>query len=164
MEDDDQWSEEPMTAEHTMAFESTQIDVGIDREIWIGDTGVSSHMTHLKEGMTNMRPRMLWIIFGNGQRLQRMHIGDKHGVAVQREGKCTKISIQNVKYVPDLFYNLFGIPTALKNGCILEGSKNKLVIKKDAKEYIFDRKIKSGKGMLFGIKIKTNSRNKEIIK
>ena len=58
-----------------------------------------------------------------------------------------------MKYVPDLFCNLFSIPTALKNGCILEGSQNKLVIKKGSKEYVFDEKIKSGKGMLFGIKI-----------
>ena len=83
LEDNDQWVQDPATMEHTMAFGSTQNDVGIDREIWIGDTGASSHMTHSKEGMTNMRPSMSWIIFGNGQRLQSTHIGDKHGVAIQ---------------------------------------------------------------------------------
>ena len=161
LEGNDQWSKEPVIAEQTIAFGSTQNDVEIDREIWIGDTGASSHMTHSKEGMTNMRPSMSWIIFGNGQRLQSTHIGDKHGFAVQREGKRTKITIRNVKYVPDFFCNIFSIPTALENGCILEGSKNKLVIKKDSKEYFFDHKIKSGKGVLFGIKISTNSSYKD---
>ena len=153
LEGQDQRCDEVTVTNDTMAFGSTQDEVGINKEIWIGDTGASSHMTHSRDGMTNMRPTKSWIIFGNGQRLQSTHVGDKHGVAVQKEGKHCSISIKNVKYVLDLFCNLFSIPTALKNGCTLEGSKNKLVIKKGSKEYVFDEKIKSGKGMLFGIKI-----------
>ena len=137
----------------TMALKSTQSEVGIDEYVWIGDTRASSHMTHSKEGMKNMREIKSWIIFGNGQRLQSTHVGDKHGTAVQKDGMRTSIFIKDVKYVPELFCNLFSIPMALRNECTLEGSKDSLVIKKDKNKYFFDKKIRSGKGILFGIEI-----------
>ena len=56
-----------------MAFGSTQSEVRIDKNVWIGDTGASSHMTHSKECMRNMRPVKSSIIFRNGQRLQSKH-------------------------------------------------------------------------------------------
>ena len=139
--------------QNTMAFKSTQSEVGIGKNVWIGDTGASSHMTHSKEGMRNMRPIKSWIIFGNGQRLQSTHVGDKHGTALQKDGMRTSITIKDVKYVPELFCNLFSIPMALRNGCTLEGSKDRLIIKKDNKKYFFDKRIKSGNGILFGIEI-----------
>ena len=52
--------------QNTMAFGSTQSEVGINKNVWIGDTGASSHMTHSKEGMRNMRSIKSKIIFGNG--------------------------------------------------------------------------------------------------
>ena len=42
---------------------------------------------------------------------------------------------------------------SLRNGCTLEGSRDKLIIKKDNKKYFFDEKIKSGNGILFGMRI-----------
>ena len=100
-----------------------------------------------------MRPIKSRIIFGNGQRLQSTHVGDKYGTAVQKDGVRTNIVIKNVKDVPELFCNLFSIPMSLRNGCTLEGSRDKLIIKKDNKKYFFDEKIKSGNGILFGMRI-----------
>ena len=137
----------------TMAFKSTQSEVGIDKYVWIGDTGASSHMAHSKEGMRNMRLIKSWVIFGNGQRLQSTQVEDKYGTAVQKDGMRTSIIIKDVKYVPELFYNLFSILMALRNGCTLEGSKDRLIIKKDTNKYFFDKKIRSGNGILFRIKI-----------
>ena len=94
LEIQDQRCDKVTVTNDTMAFGSTQDEVGINKEIWIGDTGASSHMTHSRDGMTNMRPTKSWIIFGNGQRLQSTHVGDKHGVAVQKEGKHCSISIK----------------------------------------------------------------------
>ena len=51
-----QWCVEAMIEEDTMAFRSKQNDVGIDKEVWIGDMGASRHMTYSREGMTNMQP------------------------------------------------------------------------------------------------------------
>ena len=126
--------------QNTMAFRSTQSEVGIDKNVWIGDTGVSSHMTHSKEGMRNMRSIKSKIIFGNGQRLQSTHVGDKYRTVVQKDGVRTNIVIKDMKYVPELFCNLFSIPMSLRNGCTLEGSSNKLIIKKDNKNF-FMRKL-----------------------
>ena len=119
----------------TMAFGSTQSEVGIIQNVWIGDTGASSHMTNSKEGLRNMRPIKSSIIFGNGQRLQNMYVGDKYGTAVRKDGMRTWIVIKDVKYVPELFCNLFSIPMALRNRYTLEGSRDKLIIRKDKKKF-----------------------------
>ena len=58
-----------------------------------------------------------------------------------------------MKYVPELFCNLFSIPMALRNGCTLEGLRDKLIIKEDKQKYFFDERIRSGNEILFGIKI-----------
>ena len=75
----------------------------------------------------------------------------------QRDGEKKKIKMKNVKLVPDLYVNLFSLSAALKEGCDLEGSADKLTIKKGKQEYFFDRKIKSGKGYIFGIRIMKTS-------
>ena len=72
---------------------------------------------------------------------------------LQKDGTRKPILLKKVKYVPKLTQNLLSISTALQNGCTMEGSSNKIKIKKGKNEYIFDHKIRSGKGNLYGIRI-----------
>ena len=72
---------------------------------------------------------------------------------IQKNGKIIPILMKNVKYVPDLYCNLFSISAALKEGCYLEGTLKMMEISKSGKTYVFDRHIKSGKGFLFAMKI-----------
>ena len=139
------------TGEQTdLAFGSTS---GYDSSMWLGDTGASCHMTNSTDGMVNLVPNKSWIVFGNGQRLESTHIGELVGTVVQKDGQEKQIRMKNVKLVPDLYVNLFSLSAALKEGCDLEGSAEKLTIKKGKNEYFFDQKIKSGKGYIFGIRI-----------
>ena len=62
------------------------------------------------------------IVFGNGQRLKAVYIGDKKGIVMQKNGARVPILMKNAKYVPQLYCNLFSISAALKEGCTLEGN------------------------------------------
>ena len=79
---------------------------------------------------------------------------DKVGMVAQKNGETIRIRLKNVKLVPDLYVNQFSQSAALREGCTLEGSANELIIKKNDKKYTFDQKIESGKGFVFGIKVK----------
>ena len=140
-----------------LAFGSGQHAAGNDNSIWLGDTRASFHMTNSTDGLVNLVPKQSWIVFGNVQRLESTHIGELVGTVEQKDGEKKQIKMKNVKLVPDLYVNLFSLSTVLKEGCDLEGSADKLTIKKGEKKYFFDRKIKIEKGYIFGIKIMKRS-------
>ena len=79
-------------------------------------------MTNTLEGMKNLTKINTCIVFGNGQRLKATYIGEKAGRVIQKNGKTVPILMKNVKYVPDLYCNLFSISAALKEGYYLEGT------------------------------------------
>uniref|UniRef100_A0A7S2R067 Uncharacterized protein n=1 Tax=Eucampia antarctica TaxID=49252 RepID=A0A7S2R067_9STRA len=81
-------------------------------------------------------------------------------MVVQKDGTKKYIWTKDVKYVPELYCNLFIISAALKEGCTLEGNQDYIKIKKKIASYMFDCKIKSGKGILYGIKIETRKDDK----
>ena len=139
-----------------VALGSTRRKVETNDDLWLGDTGASCHMTYTARGMRNLIPMTSSVIFGNGQRLKSTHIGEKHGVVIQKDGTKTRIKMKNVKVVPDLFCNLFSISAALKEGCYLEGNASELTVSIGKRKYRFDNKIKSGKGFVFGIRINSD--------
>jgi len=65
-----------------------------------------------------------------------------------------------VKYVPQLYCNLFSITAALGEGCKLVGDIKSLELSKKGQSYVFDRKVKSGKSTLFAMKITSNNNKK----
>ena len=136
-----------------IALGSTIDEVETNKEMLLCDTGASCHMTYSTRGMKNLKPMTSSVIFGNGQRLQSTHVGEKNGLVIQKDGTKKHMKMKNVKVVPDLFCNLFSISAALKEGCSLEGNASELTISIRKRKYRFDNKIKSGKGFVFGIKI-----------
>ena len=120
-------------------------------QIWIGDTGVSCHMTKSMIGLINIEPINSNIIFRNGNQLKANHISDKKGYILQKDGMKKLIFLQKVRYVPNLTCNLFSMSAALQNGCKMEGSSKTIKLIKGKNKYLFDIKIKSGKGNLYGI-------------
>ena len=146
--------------EEGMAGMETEMALGnptevqrMDEDLWLGDTGASCHMTNNLKGMRNLKKISSGIVFGNGQRLKATYVGDKKGIVVQRDGTKKVILMKNVKYVPELYCNLFSISAALKEGCTLEGDKDSIKINNSNQFYLFDQRINSGTGLLFGVKI-----------
>ena len=81
----------------------------IDSDLWLGDMGASCHMTNSIDGMFNKQKVDTGIVFGNGQRLKAVYIGDKKGIVIQKNGARVPILMKNVKYVPQLYCNLFAV-------------------------------------------------------
>ena len=71
---------------------------------------------------------------------------------MQRDESKKKIILNNVKYVPDLNYNLLSLTQALQGDFIMTGDKKSLKIGKGGVTYVFYRRIKSESGVLLGIK------------
>ena len=63
------------------------------------------------------------------------------------------ILLKNVKYVPQLYCNLFSIAAALNEGYKLDGDLKGLQLSKKGRRYVFDRKVRSDRSSLFVMKI-----------
>ena len=75
----------------------------------------------------------------------------------QKDGKTYAVVLEDVKYVPGLFCNLISITQLLNKNFSLAGTKESLVISKGKKKIAFDHTVRSGKGVIFGIKIGTET-------
>lgn len=77
-------------------------------------------MNNNTEGMAYQIKINTGIVFGNGQRLKAECFGDKRGIVAQKDGSQVPILLKNVKYVPQLCFNLFSITAALNEGYKLD--------------------------------------------
>lgn len=84
--------------------------------IWIGDSGASCHYYNSDEGLFNTKVVSEKITVANGKNMEGIKIGKLGCDVKQRDGKSFQITPQEVKFVPELWINLFSINKALKNG------------------------------------------------
>ena len=141
-------------------FSSNNSSFGsLDDDIWIIDSGASSHVTYSKEGMTNLRKIDRKIKIGNGKYVNATHIGTKVGEVLQNNAK-KKITISDVLLVPEIYCNLVSATKLMSKGCKISGENNMITVEKNGSKFFFDHQIKSGQGQLLGMKIISNvSRN-----
>ena len=83
---------------------------------WLSDTGSSCHMTNSKEGMFDCSPITSHIKMGNGKSMTATLVGKKRVMAVQKDGTYQTIILNDVKFIPGLWVNLFAINKALEHG------------------------------------------------
>ena len=95
--------DEKEVEDDSVFLETEQVTFGmIDKDLWLGDSGASSHMTNSLIGMTDMENANGSVRFGNSQVLKVKKIGKKAGTVVQKDGKKVKVILAQVKYVPSL--------------------------------------------------------------
>ena len=80
-------------------------------------------------------------------------IGKKAGTVVQKDGKKVKVMLAQVKYVQGLYCNLVSLTQLMAKDFILTGTKECLKLVKGKTTIVFDRKVKSGNGVIFGVRI-----------
>ena len=90
---------------------------------------------------------------GSGDYVEAELIRDLRGMARQKNGKETPITLTNVKYVPQLFCNLINLTSVLNKGFKLNGKQDGMAIRKVNTECMFDQRINNGDGELVGIQI-----------
>ena len=111
-------------------------------------------MTNSLDGLVNLQDSSAKVSVGDGKQLECEKDGDKTDVMEMKNGSRKKILIKDVKYVPRLQCNLISVPKLMSEGKELRGTKHAMKIHCDNKPVmVFDRKISSGKGTLYGLKI-----------
>ena len=114
-----------------------------DSNIWIGDTGATSHMTNNDFGMFDCSTSNTNVYVGNGKALKASKIGK---IKLQNviDGKVTSFVLQDVLYVPELSGNLFSLTKGISNGyelkSVLIASTTSLVLSKKNFKLIFSKK------------------------
>ena len=117
--------------------------------IWVADSGATTHMTNSLDGMFDLKDADTTISVGDGRKMNTKKIGKWRGTAIDSEGNQKKITLTNVSYVPDLMVNLFSLTAVMEKGVSVIGGKNGIDLKKENWTMKFDTKIGTTKGYIF---------------
>ena len=128
----------------------------IGKDIFIGDSAATSHMTNNRTGVYNLVPIRGSVMIRNGESISCTHKGKLDVICKHRDGSTARQTWE-VKIVPQLNHDLFSFTKAMKEGWLMNGrwKEGGLMIElfKQAKTSIkFDRMIPSGSSWLMGIK------------
>ena len=131
--------------------------------IWIADTGASTHMTRIKEGFTQIREentKMTFAVPTTKGNSSAQYIGTWKGreYVLNREEKRMKPGLQlilrDTLYVPGLVSNLFSVNKAREEGATIFERDGFLGLKMENEEIIFNIPLRSKFGYVLGAYIK----------
>ena len=128
----------------------------IGSNIFIGDSGATSHMTNNKTGVYDLQLIRGSVMIGNGESISCTHKGKLDVICKHKDGSMAKHTWE-VKIVSQLNHDLFSSTKAMKEGWQINGrwKEGGLMIElfKTSKTSMkFDRMIPSGSSWLMGIK------------
>ena len=129
----------------------------LGKNIFIGDSAATSHMTSNKMGVYNLIPIKGSVMIGNGKSISCTHKGKLDVICKHKDGSIAR-ETWDVKIVPELNHDLFSFTTAMKDGWQMNGrwKEGGLMIelfKTTRASMKFDRMIPSGSSWLMGIRV-----------
>ena len=147
-----EWNNE---SDDDMALTVSNISDGnLSGELWIGDTGASTHMTNDPTGMFDCKLHQdKYIKVGDGNRIQIKSTGKKKCSYMGKE-----ITLHDVHYIPGLRCNLFSILTSLSRGWKINNDGVNLRLKKGEVMLTFDEVVKCPTGQLIGVRLTPKQR------
>lgn len=120
--------------------------------IWVGDSGASSHMVNSLNGVSNIVDIDTQIKIGDSNFLSAPKKGHYSGTIIQVDGSTTTVKL-DVIYVPSLYTNLFSITSALSKGAKLSNDNEVIILNIHNNKVKFDRKLQTSGGHTMGIQI-----------
>ena len=123
--------------------------------LWIGNTGASTHMKNTLEGLYDLREEETTIQIGNGKNLKSTTTGTLKATVQQLDGTAVDVKLENVAYVPELSINLFSITKAIGKGFQVSNKGNIMRLTKGLMTIKFDKLQKTKNGFCPGILMKT---------
>jgi Reverse transcriptase (RNA-dependent DNA polymerase) len=115
-------------------------------------------MVNSLKGVSNTVDINVDVKMGNGSVAKATKKGTFRGTVKQLDGEEIQVCL-DVKYVPDLWCNLFSIGTALHKGWKLSNEGSKFILTKDGTKINFDRKTNAGDGHTMMVFIEPKSKN-----
>jgi hypothetical protein len=133
----------------------------VSDNMWVGDSGASSHYVGTLKGVTNIRDADIDVEIGTGTCIKATKAGFFQGKVKQVDGSMSVLTLE-VKYLPGLQNNLFSITTAIKNGALLKNEGNVIVLSKNNVDIRFDRKSSGGDGPTMAVVITPTNKEAEV--
>ena len=129
----------------------------LGKNIFIGDSAATSHMTSSKMGVYNLVPIYGSVMIGNGKSIRCTHKGKLDVICKHKDGSIAR-ETWDVKIVPELNHDLFSFTKVMKDGWQMNGrwKEGGLMIelfKTTRASMKFDRMIPSGSSWLMGIRV-----------
>ena len=143
--------------ENDQALVSNEMTLSsIGKDIFIGDSAATSHMTNNRTGVYDLLPIRGSVMIGNGESISCTHKGKLDVICKHRDGSIARQTWE-VEIVPQLNHDLFSFTKAMKEGWLMNGRSKEgglmIDLFKQAKTSMkFDRMIPSGSSWLMGIK------------
>ena len=144
--------------ENEKALVTKEMGLGyLEKNIYIGDSAATSHMTSRKLGVYDLVPINGSVMIGNGKSISCTHKGKLDVVCKHKDGSMAR-GTWEVKIEPELNHDLFSFTKAMKdrwqmNGRWKEGGLMIELFKTARATMKFDRMIPSGSSWLMGIKV-----------
>jgi hypothetical protein len=124
-------------------------------DIWICDSGACGHYCKSDKGLFDIKDINEKMTVGNGESMKAIKVGSLKCHVIQLNDSSVNVTLKEVKFVPELWVNLFSISKALKNGFDLSNKGLMISLKKGSVFITFDRVIKTVNGSISGIKMTT---------
>jgi hypothetical protein len=125
-------------------------------DVWIGDTGATTHNTAYIAGAVNQRKATAQdnIVGVTGALAEAKTIVDIPCV-VSRNGVQEKLMMKDVTYAPNSRYNLFSLTKLMTKGWTMSGDKSVgIKMTKGKRELHFDKTVHTPKGVLYVVVMK----------
>ena len=136
----------------------TAMKIAEEEDLWIGDSGASSHMMGSEEHVFNKKVISGSMRTANGAHMKMLCEGDINVDIITKNGDVTSGTLR-VKVIPGMKQKLFSFTQAMLGGWSMQGGQTKqgeLFIApthEDHKPIIFDRVLKVGNSVLLAAKM-----------
>ena len=121
--------------------------------LWLADSGASTHMGKIQVGMFDVKEELTWIKIGDGKVLRSTKTGKLRCTVLQKDGSKHTIVLSPYKYVPRLWANMFSIMDSCANGWDISNEGRVLSLSKGDTRITFDRILKSSEGQLGAVEM-----------
>ena len=111
-------------------------------DIWITDSGTSSHMKHSMKGMFHLKDITSYVTFGDSRKLITTKLGDQVRMEIEENISMKIITINHVKYVPMMFCTILSLTASIEQGYTLSGNNKSFQINKGNYKFRLIRRLK----------------------
>ena len=127
-------------------------DIEYHNNIWIGDSGATTHLVNSDEHLMNCTTIHEKITIGDGKDIIATKKGTLPGAVKQLDGSIKQVYIE-VKYAPELWCNLLSITKLLKNGWNIQNKGMVVTVSKGNTSITFDHISETRDGFVMGAEI-----------
>ena len=136
----------------------TAMKIAEEEDLWIGDSGASSHMMGSEEHVFNKKLITGSVRTANGAHMKMLCERDINVDVITKDGDVTSGTLK-VKVIPGMKQKLFSFTQAMMGGWSMQGGQPKqgelfiALTHEDRKPIIFDRVLKAGNSVLLAAKM-----------